>query len=97
MPLVVTFAPKSLVPETDNEAALVIAAFKSKAPVMVIAPKAPFAAPPTIPPNSTSLVPTLMVRALAWLASLLTVLPNVIWLFVVVKVRAPPDKVTAPL
>ena len=92
----VTFAPKSLVKETDSEAALVIAAFKSKAPVMVIAPKAPLAAPPTAPPNSASLVPTLMVRALAWLASLLTVLPNVIWLFVVVKAVLAP-KVTAPV
>ena len=92
----VTFAPKSLVPETDSEAALVIAAFKSKAPVIAMAPKAPFAAPPMIPANSASLVPTLMVRALAWLAALLTVLPNVIKLSVVVNVVAAP-KVAASL
>ena len=72
-------------------------AFRSKLPVIVIAPKRPFVAPPTTPLNSTSLAPTFNVRPRARLASLLTMSLNVIWLSVVLNVRLAPESVTAPV
>jgi hypothetical protein len=69
---VVTLAPKLEVVDTLKLAAEEIAASRFSAPVMVIAPRLPLVAPPTIPLNSTSLVPTLIVNVFASDASELT-------------------------
>ena len=82
----VTFAPKSEVVETESEAALVIAALRSRAPVMVMAPNAPLVPPPTAPLNSTSDDPTLKVNVFASEASAFTVPLKVTCALVVVKV-----------
>ena len=49
--------------DTDKDVAEEMAASRFKAPVIAIAPNPPFVAPPTIPLNSTSDVPTLIVNA----------------------------------
>ena len=92
-----TLAARFDVLDTDRLVALAMAAFRSKLPVIVIAPKPPSVAPPTIPLNSTSLVPTFKVNPRVSVAALLTISLKVIWLSVVVKVRSPPDRVTAPV
>jgi hypothetical protein len=46
---VVTFAPRLEVEDTDSDVALVIAALRSKIPVILIAPKV--CVPPIIPSN----------------------------------------------
>ena len=61
----VTFAARLVVVETVKLAAEVIAASRFKAPVISIAPRPPFKAPPTIPLNSTSEDPTSMVKVFA--------------------------------
>ena len=61
----VTFAARLVVVETLKLAAEVIAASRFKAPVISIAPRPPFTAPPTIPLNSTSEDPTSMVKVFA--------------------------------
>src|SRR6056300_374285 len=71
---VVTFAPKLEVEDTSNDVALVIAAFKSKVPVISITPKV--RVPPTIPSNCTS--DAVMVRLLVSSVSELTVVSKVI-------------------
>jgi len=86
VPLVVTLAPKSAVVETEREVADVIAALRSRAPVILIAPKVPLVPPPTAPLNSTSDVPTLKVSVLASEASEFTVPLKVTCALVVVKV-----------
>ena len=58
-PVVVIFAPMSDVVDTESEVAFVIAALRSRAPVIAIVPKP--VTPPTIPSNCTSDVPTLAV------------------------------------
>ena len=58
-PVVVISAPISDVVDTESEVAFAIAASRSRAPVIAIAPKP--VTPPTIPSNSTSDVPTLAV------------------------------------
>ena len=68
------FAPKSEVNDTDNEAALVIAALRSRAPVIDIAPRAaelPTVSPVSLPKTNVP-VPRLAVNAFA-VESLLTV------------------------
>ena len=72
-----TFAPKLEVVETESEAAEVMAALRSRVPVIAIAPKAPLVPPPTMPLNSTSDDPTLKLSVLASDASEFTVLENV--------------------
>ena len=89
-------APKLEVVETLKLVAEVIAASKLSAPVIAMAPKPPFAAPPTMPLNSTSLLPTLMVRALPSEASEFTVPLMVILLLVVVRLMAEVISVLAP-
>ena len=88
---VVTLAPRSEVVDTDNEVALLIAAFRSKDPVILIAPKV--LVPPTIPSNCTS--EAVMVRLLVSSVSELTVVSKVIWALVVARVLFPVI-VTAP-
>ena len=85
MPDVVTFAPKLDAPLTAIDVALVIAAFKSNAPVIVIAPTA--ADPPTTPSKliSVELPPVSIVKFLVE-PSLLTVLSKVTTSLLVVKV-----------
>ena len=93
----VTFAPKSDVRDTLKEAALVIAALRSSAPVMLMAPKAKLA--PTVSavpsPNTAVPAPKLKVNARAVLDALFTVPLKMTLLLVVVKVVAAPN-VTAP-
>jgi len=84
VPLVVTFAPKSAVVETESEVADVIAALRSSAPVIAIAPSVRL--PPTTPLNSTSDEPTLRVKLLVSEASEFTVPLKVTCALVVVKV-----------
>ena len=86
MPEVVTLAPRSEVVETESDEAEVMAALRSSAPVMLIAPKLPLVPPPTAPLNSTSEVPTLKVSAFASDASAFTVPLKVTCAFVVVSV-----------
>src|SRR6056300_2014076 len=88
---VVTFAPKLEVEDTSNDVALVIAAFKSKVPVISITPKVLL--PPIIPSNCNSEAVT--VRLLVSSVSELTVVSKVIWALVVVRVLLPVT-VTAP-
>src|SRR6056300_467437 len=71
---VVTFAPRSEVEDTDSDVALVIAALRSKIPVILIAPKV--LVPPTIP--STCNVVAVTVRLLVSSVSELTVVSKVI-------------------
>ena len=71
---VVTFAPRLEVPDTDNEVALEIAAFRSKIPVILIAPKV--CVPPIIPSTCNSEAVT--VRLLVSDPSELTVVSKVI-------------------
>ena len=71
-------APKFEVVDTLKLVADVRAASKSRAPVMVIAPKLPLVPPPMMPSNSTSELPTLILSALASEASEFTVLLKVI-------------------
>jgi hypothetical protein len=85
---VVTSAPRLDVVDTDNELALVIAASKSRAPVIPIAPSAPSVPPPTALSNSTSEVPTLIVKSFASVASEFTVPVKVICELVVVRVMS---------
>ena len=63
--MVVTLAPRSLVSDTVKENALLMAALRSSAPVMAIAPKALLA--PTVSaapsPNTAVPVPKLKVSA----------------------------------
>jgi hypothetical protein len=73
---VVTFAARLDVVDTDNELALVIAASRSRAPVIPIAPR--LVPPPTALSNSTSEVPTLIVKSFASVASEFTVPVKVI-------------------
>ena len=75
--LVVTFAPRLEVVDTDNELAFVIAASKSSAPVILITPR-PYV-PPTAPSNSVSVntVDKLSVSDALSVLELLTVPPNV--------------------
>ena len=96
VPVVVTSAPKLDTPLTLNEVASVIAAFKSRAPVIAIAPTAWL--PPTIPSKliSVELPPVASVKFLLVLFALLTVSSNVITSLLVVKVTAA-LKVTAPV
>ena len=88
---VVTFAPRLAVVDTDNEVALLIAWFRSKDPVILIAPKV--LVPPTIPSNCTS--EAVMVRLFVSSVSELTVVSKVIWALVVLRVLFPVT-VTAP-
>ena len=87
-------APKLDAPLTLNEDADKIAAFKSRSPVIPIAPTA--FVPPTIPSNLTALEPTLNVKFLAVELDELTVPPKLTTEFVVVKVLAA-DNVVAPV
>ena len=64
--------------ETLKEVALVILASKSRSPVILIAPSDTFVAQPTALSNSTSEVPTLIVKSLASLACEFTVAVKVI-------------------
>ena len=93
MPEVVTLAPKLDAPLTLNLVAEVIAAFKSRSPVIPIIPTE--FVPPTIPSNLTALVPTLAVIFLAVESDELTVPPKPTTEFVVVNVLFAP-KVTLP-
>ena len=86
----VTFAARLVVVETVKLAAEVIAASRFKAPVISIAPRPPFKAPPTIPLNSTSEDPTSMVKVFASEDCELTVPLKVILLLVVVKFTLEP-------
>ena len=73
----VTLAPRFEVVDTDNELAFVIAASKSSAPVILIAPRR--YVPPTAPSNSVSVntVDKLSVSDALSVLELLTVPPNV--------------------
>ena len=88
---------KAIIEETDNEVALVIAAFKSNPPVIEIAFIALVA--PTVSeeesPKTTLPVPTLAVKSLAVELLLFTVPLKVKLLFVVVK-EVSADKDTGP-
>ena len=96
-------APKSDVPETLIEVAPAvlsdckILAFKSKLPVMMIAPTG--VVPPTTPPNCTvaAELPPLFVVSTVKSCAPLTVLEKVTALPAVVKVLAAPNNVTAPV
>ena len=95
---VVTLAPKSLVVETLSEVALVIAALRSRAPVILIAPNG-FVAPTVsavLSPMTSVPVPKLKVRSRGVPPSLLSVSLKVTLLFVVVSVVFAPS-VTASL
>ena len=74
MDVVVTSAPRLEVEDTDSEVALVIAALRSKIPVILIAPKV--CVPPIIP--STCNVVAVTVRLLVSDPSELTVVSKVI-------------------
>ena len=87
----VTSAPRLEVVDTDKEVALVMAAFRSKDPVISITPKVLL--PPTIPSNCNS--EAVIVRLLVSPVSELTVVSKVIWALVVVRVLFPVI-VTAP-
>ena len=84
-------------PETSKLVALVIAAFRSRLPVIPMAPSATVL--PTRPPNwMVPVVPLVsMVKWLVWPASLSIVPPKVTSLSVVVRVMVAALKVTAPL
>lgn len=56
-PVVVTLAPSSLVSDTLKEAALLMAALRSSAPVMAIAPKALVAPTVSAVPSPNTAVP----------------------------------------
>ena len=73
-PVVVTFAPRLEVEDTDSDVALEIAAFRSKIPVILIAPKV--CVPPIIPSTCNSEAVT--VRLLVSDPSELTVVSKVI-------------------
>jgi hypothetical protein len=72
--VVVTSAPRLEVEDTDSDVALVIAAFRSKDPVILIAPKV--LVPPIIPSTCNSVAVT--VRLLVSSVSELTVVSKVI-------------------
>ena len=74
----VTLAPRLEVVDTLRLAAEVTVLSKSRAPVMVIAPKSPLVPPPMTPSNSTSDEPTAKLMALPSEASELIVLLKVI-------------------
>jgi len=103
LPVVLTSAPRSDVPETATEVAPAvlsdckISAFKSKLPVMMMAPTG--VVPPTTPPNWTvaaELPPLFVVSTVkSWAPSI--VLAKVTASPVVVNVLAAPDNVTAPV
>ena len=79
-------------PDTSMDVALVMAAFKSKVPLMSMTPKV--RVPPTMPFNSVSDAVT--VKLLVSLPSELMVLLKVTWALEVAKVVLP-VKVTAPV
>ncbi len=93
-----TSAPRSDAAETLNDDAEIIAAFKSNAPVITIAPN-PFVTP-TVSDESFPITkvpdPKLAVRSRGVSPSLFNVPLNVTLLFVVVSVLFPPLNVTAP-
>ena len=70
----VTFAPRLEVVDTDSDVALAIAAFRSKIPVILIAPKVLL--PPIIPPTCNVVAVT--VRLFVSPVSELTVVSKVI-------------------
>jgi hypothetical protein len=72
--VVVTFAPRLEVEDTDSDVALVIAAFRSKIPVILIAPKV------CVPPKYHPLVIQWLLLLGYWsqILSELTVVSNVI-------------------
>ncbi len=81
-------APKSLVVETLSEVALVIAALRSRAPVILIAPNG-FVAPTVsavLSPMTSVPVPKLKVRSRGVVFELFTVPLKVTLLFVVVSI-----------
>ena len=82
-PVVVTFPPRSEVPDTSTEDAPIIAAFRSRFPVIFIDPNALVA--PTALPNCTSPVPELIVRSLVVLSEFTVPLKTTLE-FVVVRV-----------
>ena len=89
VPDVVTFAPRLEVVDTDNELALVIAASRSRAPVILIAPSADD--PPTTPSNSISFALTVKVLVLPVLSTVLAVPENKISELVAVKTTLAPS------
>ena len=88
-PVVVTLAPRFEVVDTDKDAALVILASKSRAPVIPIAPSADD--PPTIPSNSISLALTVKVLVPPVLSIVLAVPENKISELVAVKITLAPS------
>ena len=89
VPVVVTFAPRFDVVDTDNEVAFVIAASKSSAPVIPIAPNA--ALPPTAPSNSISFALTVRFLVVPSLLTVLAVPENKISELVAVKLMLAPS------
>ena len=95
-------APRLLVPDTDKLAAEVIAAFRSRSPVMLIAPSglvAPKVSAVALPKMTSAVVPSLlpsrlMVNARALTPSESMVPLKVMLLSVVVKVTVAALKVT---
>jgi len=75
--------------DTDNELAFVIAASKSRAPVILIAPNA--ATPPTAPSNSISFALTVRFLVVPSLLTVLAVPENKISELVAVKLMLAPS------
>ena len=85
----VTLAPRFEVVDTDKELALVIAASRSRAPVILIAPRADEV--PTVPSNSISFALTVKVLVPPVLSIVLAVPENKISELVAVKTTLAPS------